>query len=181
MCSLDNHDHGASDAAYKQLFVRNHQWRTATSASQRDFYEFRDTSGGQKPSILWIGCSDSRVPDNVITGSSLGTIFTHRNIANQFLEGDNNAAAVLEFAVTRLRVQHIVVAGHTYCGGVETSYNLAYPANRASREVNPDFEVNDERNADEPMPQVVAWLQPLVSVALDPMWQPMAAAAPEPN
>lgn len=73
---------------------------------------------GQSPTILWIGCSDSRVSEDVVTGSKPGTIFVHRNIANIVAYNDVNVAAILEYALVHLKIRNIVVCGHTRCGGI---------------------------------------------------------------
>ncbi|MBT3310889.1 MAG: carbonic anhydrase [Desulfobacteraceae bacterium] len=82
-----------------------------------DFYS--DLSNSQHPKILWIGCSDSRVSEDVITSSKPGSIFVHRNIANIVAFNDINIASIIEYAVTHLKIPDIIVCGHYNCGGVQ--------------------------------------------------------------
>jgi carbonic anhydrase len=82
-----------------------------------DYYS--DLSEGQHPKILWIGCSDSRVSENIITNSKPGSIFVHRNVANIVAFNDINIASIIEYAVIHLKIPDIVVCGHYNCGGVQ--------------------------------------------------------------
>jgi len=98
------------------LLEHNKAW--AAERISRDPDYFKRLSGLQAPQYLWIGCSDSRVPANVITGLEPGEVFVHRNVANLLHPGDLNGLSVLQFAVEVLRVSHIIVCGHYGCGGV---------------------------------------------------------------
>ncbi|KAF9815835.1 hypothetical protein IEO21_04347 [Rhodonia placenta] len=108
------------DQTLQQIFECNDQWARDIEAAIPDF--FPNSAEGQQPKVLWIGCSDSRVPESVVTASKPGKIFVHRNIANQFRSEDLDAQAVLQYAVGTLGVTHIVVAGHTRCGGTLAAY-----------------------------------------------------------
>jgi carbonic anhydrase len=92
---------------------------------QLDPAYFRKLAEGQHPEFLWIGCSDSRVPPDRITGTSPGDMFVHRNIANLVVQTDMNLLSVLQYAVDVLRVNHIIVCGHYGCGGVQAAMGSA--------------------------------------------------------
>jgi carbonic anhydrase len=100
----------------KQLFENNRAW--AQSIRQADAEFFQKLSRQQSPTYLWIGCSDSRVPANQITGLLPGEMFVHRNLANVVSHGDLNCLSVLQFAVDVLKIKHIIVCGHYGCAGV---------------------------------------------------------------
>ena len=105
--------------SYDKLLLENKAW--AAERVQNDPNYFKKLSGIQTPEFLWIGCSDSRVPANEITGTAPGEIFVHRNIANMVVHTDVNLLSVLEYAVKFLKVKHVIVCGHYGCGGVKAS------------------------------------------------------------
>jgi carbonic anhydrase len=101
------------------LLEKNRLWAESIRADDPDF--FLRLAGQQSPEYLWIGCSDSRVPANQITGLAPGEIFVHRNVANIVAETDFNVLAVIQYAVDVLKVRHIIVCGHYGCGGVQAA------------------------------------------------------------
>jgi carbonic anhydrase len=104
---------------YKSLLEGNKQW--VQEKLQEDASFFSNLAKGQQPQILWIGCSDSRVPANEITRTKPGEIFVHRNIANMVVHTDMNMLSVLDYAVSVLQVKHVIVCGHYGCGGVKAA------------------------------------------------------------
>lgn len=104
---------------YEKLLLQNKAWSEEKIQQDKDF--FTRLAGQQKPKFLWIGCSDSRVPANEITGTDPGEIFVHRNIANMVVHTDLNLLSVLQYAVEILKVEHIIVCGHYGCGGIEAA------------------------------------------------------------
>lgn len=99
-----------------ELFAQNRKWAAATEAREPGF--FSRLAHQQSPRYMWIGCSDSRVPANEITGLDPGEVFVHRNVANLMVHSDLNALSTLQFAVERLQVKHVMVVGHYGCAGV---------------------------------------------------------------
>ena len=103
----------------KRMLLSNVAW--PKEAVQREPAFFDELCSGQQPRVLWIGCSDSRLPAERITNSQPGELFVHRNIANLFTSDDGNASSVIEYAVHALHVEHIVICGHHCCGGVRAA------------------------------------------------------------
>ncbi len=101
------------------LFDNNRLWAQRTKAREPDF--FTRLAKQQNPRYMWIGCADSRVPANEITGLDPGEVFVHRNVANVVVHSDLNALSTLQFAVEHLRVEHIMVVGHYGCAGVRAA------------------------------------------------------------
>jgi len=104
---------------YKKILDNNKQW--VENQLQLDPNYFKDLSQGQNPPLLWIGCSDSRVPANEIIGAKPGEVFVHRNIANMVVHSDMNMLSVLDYAVNALKIKHVIVCGHYGCGGIKAA------------------------------------------------------------
>ncbi len=112
-------DDNASPSApdnLEQLFANNRRWAAQMEASRPGF--FSSLMAQQKPQYMWIGCSDSRVPANQITGLDPGEVFVHRNVANVVVPTDLNCLSTIQYAVDQLSVKHVLVVGHYGCGGV---------------------------------------------------------------
>lgn len=103
----------------EQVFVNNEKWIQEKLSANKDY--FNELAKGQAPEFLYIGCSDSRVTAEDIMGVQPGEVFVHRNIANLVNSVDLNVMSVLNYAVRHLKVNHIVVCGHYYCGGVKAA------------------------------------------------------------
>ena len=105
--------------AVAELFERNRKWAASMRAADPEF--FSSLAHQQSPEFLWIGCSDSRVPANQITGLAPGEVFVHRNIANLVVHTDLNCLSVLQFAIDLLHVRHVIVCGHYGCSGIHAA------------------------------------------------------------
>ena len=106
-------------AELRELLENNRRWAERVRAQEPTFFE--DLSAIQSPEILWIGCSDSRVPANQITGQRPGEVFVHRNVANVVVHTDLNCLSVMQYAIDVLGVRHVIVCGHYGCGGVKAA------------------------------------------------------------
>ncbi len=104
---------------YEKILERNKKW--VEESLKLDPNYFQDLAKGQSPPLLWIGCSDSRVPANEIIGAKSGEVFVHRNIANMVIHSDMNMLSVLDYAVNVLKVRHVLVVGHYGCGGIKAA------------------------------------------------------------
>jgi carbonic anhydrase len=129
----------------QKLLNDNKAW--AKSMVDNDPEYFERLSHLQTPEYLWIGCSDSRVPANQITGTQPGEIFVHRNVANMVVHTDVNLLSVLDYAVTILKVKHIIVCGHYGCGGVQaamTNHDFNHVLNMWLRNIKDVYHINME-------------------------------------
>ncbi len=104
---------------YNEVFENNKKWIESKKATNKDF--FKHLAQGQNPDFLYIGCSDSRVTAEELMGLEPGEVFVHRNVANVVSNNDLNVMAVIEYAVSNLKVKHVVVCGHYFCGGVKAA------------------------------------------------------------
>lgn len=105
--------------SYEKLLLENKAWAAEKKSDDPEYFE--RLAHVQTPEFLWIGCSDSRVPANEITGTQPGEIFVHRNVANMVFNTDVNLLSVLDYAVNHLKVKHVIVCGHYGCGGIKAS------------------------------------------------------------
>ena len=106
----------SNEDAYTRAFNNNSTWRRSLAEQEPELFE--KLGKGQAPQILWVGCADSRCPETTILGLQPGEIFCHRNIANILTPTDLNSLSVIQFAVQYLKVRHIIICGHTSCGGI---------------------------------------------------------------
>jgi carbonic anhydrase len=111
----------STEQGVQRLLDGNRAWAQKCLSSAPEY--FHDLASGQHPEYLWIGCSDSRVSADEITGTRPGEIFVHRNVANLVVHRDINLMAVLQYAVEFLEIKHVIVCGHYGCGGIEAALN----------------------------------------------------------
>jgi len=131
--------------SYEKLLLENKAW--ASEKIKDDPEYFNRLAHIQTPEFLWIGCSDSRVPANEITGTQPGEIFVHRNIANMVVNTDVNLLSVLDYAVNHLKVKHVIVCGHYGCGGVKaaaTQSDFKYVLNMWLRNIKDVYRLHRE-------------------------------------
>ncbi len=107
----------------KRLLLENKAWAIDQLNEDPEF--FKRLSQGQSPKILWIGCSDSRIPANEITNTQPGDLFVHRNIANLVIHNDPNLLSVIQYAVEALGIENIIICGHSGCGGVRAAMDIS--------------------------------------------------------
>lgn len=103
----------------KDLIKQNHEW--ASKMQQQNSEYFKELAEHQNPNYLWIGCADSRVPAEKLTNLGPGELFVHRNVANQVIHTDLNCLSVVQYAVEVLNIEHIIICGHSNCGGVKAA------------------------------------------------------------
>lgn len=108
--------HDTQHITYESLLAGNKKFIAESLKVDPEYFD--KLANGQNPPVLWIGCADSRVPANQITGTQPGEVFVHRNIANMVIHTDMNMLSVLDYAVNVLKVKHVIVTGHYGCGGV---------------------------------------------------------------
>jgi carbonic anhydrase len=111
--------------SFEKLLLENKAWAEEKKLEEPDY--FARLAADQKPEFLWIGCSDSRVPADIIINAEPGVIFAHRNIANQVIATDFNCLSVVQYAVQVLKVEHIIVCGHYNCGGIRAALEKQRP------------------------------------------------------
>ena len=131
--------------SHEKLLKNNRQWANDLIEEDPDF--FKNLSSLQNPEFLWIGCSDSRVPADKITGTMPGEIFVHRNISNMVVHTDVNLLSVLDFAINHLSVKHVIVCGHYGCGGVKaamTNHDYNYVLNMWLRNIKDVYRLHRE-------------------------------------
>jgi carbonic anhydrase len=128
-----------------KLLQENKDWAAEVTAADPEYFE--RLSLLQTPEFLWIGCSDSRVPADKITGTQPGEIFVHRNIANLVIHTDVNLLSVLDYAVKHLKVKHVIVCGHYGCGGIKaamTNHDYQYVLNMWLRNIKDVYRLYDK-------------------------------------
>lgn len=134
---------------YEKLLHDNKAWANEMVENNPDY--FKRLAQIQTPEFLWIGCSDSRVPADKITGTQPGEIFVHRNIANLVIHTDVNLLSVLDYAVNHLKIKHVIICGHYGCGGVKaamTNHDYKYVLNMWLRNIKDVYSLyKDELNA----------------------------------
>ena len=129
--------------SYEKLLLENKAWAKEKVSEDPEY--FNRLAHIQTPEFLWIGCSDSRVPANEITGTHPGEIFVHRNVANLVINNDVNLFSVLDYAVNHLKVKHVIVCGHYGCGGVKaatTNHDFKFVLNMWLRNIKDVYRIH---------------------------------------
>ena len=129
--------------SYEKLLQENKNWAQGKTTADPQYFD--RLAHLQAPEFLWIGCSDSRVPANEITGTQPGEIFVHRNVANLVINTDVNLLSVLDYAVTHLKVKHVIVCGHYGCSGIKaaiTNYDFKAVLNMWLRNIKDVYRIH---------------------------------------
>lgn len=178
---VEGHDYG-------ELLANNRRWVDQRLAEDPGY--FRRLAEGQRPGFLLIGCSDSRKPLNVITQTEPGELFIHRNVANLVGADDLNVQAVLDFAIGSLEVRHVIVCGHTRCGGVQAVLDgtargpvrrWLEPVDELRRSIAADLEALDEPEARADLLSARNVVAQVEAVAASPAYQAFRARGAAPS
>ena len=162
----------------EKLLQDNRDWADEIKSEDPEYFQRLATL--QTPDFLWIGCSDSRVPADRITGTQPGEIFVHRNIANLVIHTDVNLLSVLDFAVNHLKVEHVIVCGHYGCGGIKaamTNHDYKYVLNMWLRNIKDVYRLYSKEQR---RPQLHGWVYGLKDGLIKPVFNMDSHSAIDP-